>query len=84
MSEIHKLAQGGTYDPATLDVLSDILAEVWTAVGHAFETPVSVEDGRNSIAKTLLYHARLGLRDADALKAIVMELLETHYPRHVV
>ena len=44
----------------------------------------TVEDCRNSIARTLLYHARLGLRDAHALKAIVMESFRLHYPRHVV
>ena len=84
MPEVRRLAQGGTHDPDTLDLLSGILAEVWTEVGDAFKTPALVEDARNSIAKTLLYHARLGLRDPNALKALVMQGLRHHYPTLVV
>jgi len=81
MPEVHRLAKGGTYEPDTLDLLSDILAEVWTEVGRAFKTPASVEEARNIIAKCLLYHAGLGLRDPNALKAIVMETLRQQYPK---
>ena len=59
MPEVHKLAEGGTYDPDVLLLLSDILADAWTEVGHAFNTAALVESARNSIATTLLYHARL-------------------------
>ena len=34
-AEIHKLAEGGTYEPDTLELLRAVLAEVWTQVGHA-------------------------------------------------
>jgi hypothetical protein len=84
MPEIHRLAEGGTYDPTTLDLLSAILAEVWTEVGLVFNTPGSVEEARATIAKTLLYHAGLGLRDPQALKALVMQSLRHHYPNIVV
>jgi hypothetical protein len=84
MPEVHRLAQGGAYDPEVIDLLSDILAEVWTEVGRGFETPASVEEGRNIIAKCLLYHAGLGLRDSHALKALVMQLLRHHYPVLVI
>ena len=46
MPEVHQLAEGGTYDPDTLDMLSDILADAWIKVGHAFKTPGSVEEAR--------------------------------------
>jgi len=84
MAEIRRLAEGGTYDPETLDLLSGILAQVWIEVGHAFKTLALVEDARDSIAKTLLYHAGLGLRDPDVLKALVMQALKHHYPKRVV
>ena len=84
MPEVRKLVGSYTYDPDTLDVLSDVLAETWTEVGHAFETPALVEGARNSIATTLLYHARLGLRDPNALKALVMQSLRHLYPNLVV
>ena len=84
MPEVHRLAEGGTYDPDTLDLLSGILAEVWTEVGDAFKTPALVEDARNSIAKTLLYHAGLGMRDPTTLKALVMQSLRHLYPKLVV
>ena len=84
MPEVHRLAEGGTYDPDTLDLLSAILVEVWTEAGDAFKTPALVEDARNSIAKTLLYHAGLGMRDPNALKALVMQSLRHHYPKLVI
>ncbi len=84
MPEVHRLAEGGTYDPDTLDLLSGILAKVWTEVGDAFKTPALVEDARNSIAKTLLYHAGLGMRDPTTLKALVMQSLRHLYPKLVV
>ena len=84
MAEIRRLAEGGTYDPDTLDILSGVLAEAWTEVGHAFKTPALVDEARNFIAKTLLYHARLGLRDPNALKALVMQSLRQNYPKLVV
>ena len=84
MPEVRKLAGSYTYDPDILDVLSEVLAEVWTEVGQAFETPALVEQARNSIATTLLYHARLGLRDPTALKALLMQSLRHHYPKLVV
>jgi hypothetical protein len=84
MPEIRRLAQGGTYEPDTLDLLSGILAEVWTEVGHAFKTPASVEEARNTIAKTLLYHAGLGLNDPSALKTLALETLRQNYPKLVI
>jgi len=84
MLEIRRLAQGGTYEPDTLDLLSDVLAEVWATVGHAFETPVSVEAARNSIAKTLLYYAGLGLRDPSLLKTLALETLRQAFPTRVI
>ena len=84
MPEVHQLAEGGTYDPDTLDMLSDILADAWIEVGHAFKTPALVEHARNSIAKTLLYHAATWLRDPHALKALVMQSLRHRYPKLVI
>ena len=84
MPEIRRLAQGGTYDPDTLDLLSGILAEVWTQVGHAFTTPASIEEARNAIAKALLYHAGLGLNDPSALKALALETMRQNYPKLVI
>jgi hypothetical protein len=80
MPEIHKLAEGGAYEPDTLELLSTVLAEVWTQVGPTFTSSVGVERARNLVAQCLLHNAGLGLRDPTVLKALALATLRQSFP----
>ncbi len=80
MPEIQKLAEGSTYEPDTVELLSAVLAEVWTQVGHAFTSSAGGESARTLVARCLLHHAALGLRDPAVLKALALATLMQSFP----
>ena len=68
--------EAGTFEPETIQMLSDTLESVWSEVADLFEEQEQIDNARSVIARSLLYHASNGHTDSSTLKALALEALK--------
>ena len=75
--------EAGSFDPALIKSLSDVLEDVWLEVGAAFagESQEVAQAARTVVAKSLLYHAGNGHTQPAILKSLALEALSSAYPK---